>query len=376
MSLYHIVFICLLFGAIIEYIAKKSCLWVSLPTYLFLTAMLCLRFGQGQDYFSYASVYYSLPSDLSALFSSEIHSEVGWKFLCVVARKISLPFPFFVALLSIYLMLVFGRFLFMYCKERPMFAMLLCFHTLYLSYFMTSLRQSVVVITFLGILLPWLTKHHYVKYCLVSFLLCFIHTVAIILLIAPLMIKFKSNPKHLVSFVAICFALGIVLSAIDIGVLLSRIISIPYLGKTKVSFLAIMERIITFAAVTTGYVYSQKHKKLCPTLSLVFQIYAIGICLYGLTMWSALIASRVTFIFKMLEVILLCHCIPRSKKLGAMLLVYCTLLSSLMYVKNIDSYLEQGNYKNATFLTYPYVTIFNQEDILEYRTDTLGYPFN
>jgi len=47
----------------------------------------------------------------------------------------------------------------------------------------------------------------------------------------------------------------------------------------------------------------------------------------------------------------------------------------VLYVKNVDSYLEQGQYKNAGIVNYPYVTIFDEEEILNYREDTINYPF-
>ena len=47
-------------------------------------------------------------------------------------------------------------------------------------------------------------------------------------------------------------------------------------------------------------------------------------------------------------------------------------ISIVMTIKNINSYIEQGNYKNFVgVFNFPYVTVFNQEEIYSFRDSEL-----
>lgn len=378
MPLYHIVFALLLVGAVWEHIQKRTPRGLYIIAFAVLTAMLCLRFGQGTDYFSYANIYHNLPANpLAAIRVDHIHSEIGWKALCGAFRWMGFSFPAFIMVLSGYMMVLFGRFLRMYGGQRKMLALLICYHTLYLTYFSSVLRQGIVAATFLGLLLPMLIRRDYVKYYVISAALLLIHSVAAVLLVLPLLRGIQLKFRHLVTIAVIGFLLGVVFSLVDIGVILSRFLPIVYLGGSDVSLVALCERIATFAVVCfCYYVYLQGNEpSQNDKLFIVFKVYAIGVFLYNILMWSALISSRTVYFFKVVEVVLLCACIGKTKRSRALVLAYCIVLSLVMYVKNLDSYLEQANYHNASVADFPYVSIFNREDILDYRSDIIDYPF-
>ena len=137
--------------------------------------------------------------------------------------------------------------------------------------------------------------------------------------------------------------------------------------------MAVLERIISFIMVTLCYLAYQRSgtDDRDESVAQLYKLFAIGIFLYGSTMWAVLFSSRFIYIFKVVEIALLCHCIPKcgkiwKVKIGKVVFLYCLALSTIMYMKNIDSYLEQGQYQNATVWNYPYVSVFNQKDILNY----------
>ena len=110
MSLYHIIFIFLLLGAVVEHVRCKTPKRLFWAAGVLLTVFLCLRFGQGQDYFNYANIYYNLPTNpIQALLFTNIHSELGWKFLCGLFRAVRAPFPVLVFAVSLYMMVLFLR---------------------------------------------------------------------------------------------------------------------------------------------------------------------------------------------------------------------------------------------------------------------------
>lgn len=378
MPLYHIVFVLLIAGAVWEHLQKRTPPKLYAFAYFVLSAMLCLRFGQGQDYFSYAAIYYSLPQNvLEAIQNQEIHSEPGWKILCLLFRSAGAQFPVLVFVVSVYIMALFLRFLKIYGGDRKFLILVLCYHTLFMSYFVSSLRQAIVLATFLGAMLPWLQSKKYIRYCIVTCLFAMLHSVSLVLLILPVVCLVRLKFKDLVVLVVLGLLLGILLTIVNIPLVLQKILPIVYLGTSEISVIAIAERILTFAVVTFCYYLYLDGREPDPEepLMLVYKIYAIGIFLYGLMIWSALISSRTVYVMKTVEVILIGASMYKCKKVGVVVLTYCLLLSAVMYVKNIDSYLIQGNYQNATVVDYPYVSIFNQKDILNYRQETHGYPF-
>ena len=378
MSLYHYLFLWLLLCVIVEHLNKKTPKRLYLFTFVLLTVLLCIRFGQGTDYFSYAAIYRAIPPDpIQALEPSWIHAEPGWKILCSLFRIADVPFTTFVVIHSLYMMGMFFRFIRLYGGERKMLALLLCFHTLYLTYFASLLRQAVVVATLLGILLPLLMKRRYFKYFLIAALLTQIHTVALTLFLLPIIQNIDFKFAHCVALAAIGILVGAILSFIDFGVFLQDFVDIDYLVESKVSIFALLERILTFGIVTFCYYTYQQAEEPDKTSALftVYKVYAFGIFLYGLLMWSPLISSRTGYLLKVVELILICGCLDKCKKAKTVILLYFMLLSSVLYVKNINSYLDQGDYENTTVLDFPYVTVFNQEDILNYRQHTFDYPF-
>ena len=82
MSIYHPIFLAVLAAAFVETLRDKTPKWLLWGVFSLLTAMLCLRYGQGSDYFSYGHIYYELPTNyFAALEAREIHGEWGWKLL-------------------------------------------------------------------------------------------------------------------------------------------------------------------------------------------------------------------------------------------------------------------------------------------------------
>ena len=389
MSIYHLVFLWLIICALVEHLKKNISKPTFYITYIILFLMLCFRFGQGQDYFSYASVfYYETPMDFLTIFQSHGRTEFGWMILNFVFRKLHFPFPVFILMISTYMMLIFLRFLRVYCWERKMLALVLCYHTLYLSYFTSGLRQGIVVVTFLGVLLPLLQKKRYSGFVAITLLLCAIHYVAAVLLVVPIFMLIPIKSKPLIGLVGLGFVIGFVLYHINFGDILYEIVPISYLLDNGISITAIFERCVSFIVVTVCYLLYQRARDggQDPWIANLYKIYAVGIFIYGSTMWAVLFASRIIYAFKVIEVILLCRCITKCGKIwrfdtAKLVLLYCLMLSSVMYVKNIDSYMDQGGYsKSFSLVDYPYVSVFNQEDIFIYRRKSEKvismYPFD
>lgn len=373
MSLYHVMFLLLLAGVLIEYKNKETPKHYFYVCFAVLALMLCMRFGQGTDYFSYNYFYQTMPltvSELSGYYETNL--EMGWRFICMIFKRLGCSYPLFVFLLSVVQMVLFWRFLDRYCTNK-MLALFLGYHTLYLTYFFSALRQGLVIALFLGLFLEWLLQRKYVRYTVGVVLCAFVHNVSIIF-ITPLILELvRLNMKQIVVATITGFVIGFLFSIIDIGNILyqrefTRRISY-YLMASDISILALAERLMTYFLVS--YILNV-YLKVCPSeksnqLINLFKIYSLGIFLYGLTMWSPLISSRATYGFKVIEIALISSCVVEVKKENVISLMYCVFLCMLLYCKNIGSYIYQGMYVGVSITNYPYVSIFNSEKIVEYR---------
>lgn len=377
MSLYHIVFLWLILCAVLEHIFQKTPKGLFALSFLALSAMLCLRFGQGTDYFNYAAIYYTVPGNPVASLTAPVHAEVGWKILCSFFRAAGASFPVFIFCLSVYMMTMLLRFLKLFGGEKKLLILLLCYHTLYMSYFMSILRQALVIVTLLGLLLPWLLQRKYLRFCIVTLALSSLHSIALLLLLLPLLRGVQLKVKQCVALVILGFAVGVAFCTVDIAAILNRFKAHVYFRDAQISVVAIAERIFSFAVVTFAYYlhFQGTEPDQNDPLHIVYKTYTIGLLLYGVLMWSALISSRTVYIFKVVEIFLLCVCLPACKKSRHMVFIYLVALSALLYVKNVGSYLEQGSYTNANMINYPYVSVFDQQEILNYRSDLNNYPF-
>ena len=374
MSLYHVVFLLLLFGVVIEYWQKRTPKILFFACFAALTLMLCLRFGQGTDYAAYRMIYYTMPANVSGMLAYRYaKAEMGWRLITMLFRMTGVSFDVFVFLLSAFQMWMLWRFLKRYCKYQIL-ALFIGYHTLYLTYLVSAMRQGTVIIVFLGLLLPWLLEGKWLRYLVATYLLMNIHSVAMILLLPVVFLCLRLSVKHIVALVAIGFSAGIILSIFDIGNLIAVILP-SYAGETDISVVALLERVATFVLVT--YMYYLYNDGLEPSMDdpyyKLYKIYAFGILIYGLLMWSPLISSRTIFALKALEIPLITTCITKCRKGKMLALVYLVLLCTVLYVKNIDSSISQAEYLNTNIWNYPYYTIWDKDAAIAGRAETSKY---
>lgn len=374
MSVYHVVFLWLLAAAAWEVYRQKTPQWLFWGVFGLLTAMLCLRYGQGSDYFSYGHIYYELPTNLwTALGSKDIHGEWGWKLLCLLGRWLGMPYRAFILAISLWMMGLYQRFLRKFCR-MPLVTLLLGWHTLYLTYFFSILRQGLAIGLFLGVLLELLQKRRYLRYALGCLVCASLHSSALVLLALPLLQLIAWKEKHLLLLSAIAWAGGLLLATGVFHGLLQRILPgavATYLSGGTVSLGAAAERILTFGVILlawrNGTQRTQENR-------LLLGIAAGGFALYGALLWMPLVASRTGYLLKVVEIALVGNLIPRKGWRRWALAGFCAVLAGGMYLKNLGSYLDHAAYYSAvTVWNYPYVTVFRPEAIRDYLEPPYNY---
>lgn len=330
---------------------------------LILWLLLALRYGQGSDYFSYMRIFYSMNSLRQVIYNPQnIHGEIGFRFLCYIIGD---NYQYFIILLSIFTIIMFQRFVEKYSSNYCL-SILLSYPVFYLSYAFSSFRQIIVLSIFMGIMLELLLKKKYKKYIVWCLILSLFHNSALVLLLMPFLIKISlKNISILSGIMIVCL-----LAVYNMG---ENIISkIPLIGfkmsyyyNNDMSLFALLERILTLIMLVMLYVTNSQKTS---TASALLKLYIGGIVLYVGLSQSALIASRVVIYFKVLEIVLFPLLLERKSLLRQVVILYLLILIPFMTYKNLSSYAEQGKYKeNITAWNYPYISIFNKEEIWDYR---------
>lgn len=361
MSLYIIVGVLLLLGTIHEVVNQKANNVLYTIFFLGLVLMLIFRYGQGTDYFGYQYIFEKTPFtfDLKTLNESSMHSEIGWKLLCVLFRKLGLSYQLFVGFIGIVTMLFLNSFIQKYCSLKVT-ALLIAYPTLYLTYICSGMRQGLAICIFLGVMLDLYLKNKKGKFLLAVFLCSTIHTASWILLILLFdWIKdFVRDNEYII--VLLAWIIGICFSFFGFRIeIFDRTFSNE---STGISYIAAVERILTYIVIQILY---DKYKTACGEntfLETIMFIYSISTIFYGIFFSMPNISSRICYFFKATELSICTTLMSGDKEKYpeySTIFFYIAALSMVMLIKNIDSYLVQGQYFDyITVWNYPYNNVF------------------
>lgn len=344
-----------------------------------MTIFLMFRYGQGTDYSMYEWYYMAAPNHLdlaSYYFSDAYHTEIGWKAMMCLLKTAGITFEFFIAALSLFMMVCLNRCIKLFSPD-PMLSLFAAFPTLYLTGYFSMLREGLVVAVFLGFMVQWILKEQIVRYVIVTIVLASIHTVAAILLLALFLHKFVSSGNGrswLFAFSSLCVAFGVAI--VLIPSMHSIIESFPgvgyYFRNETYSIPALFERVIWFVVIVPfgykiGFSLKKNEDSRGKLLLQLLDLYVCGFSLYCLFVGSSNAATRFSFPFEMLELLLVpivFTLVPQWKN-AVTALVVC--LAVVFVAKNLDSYLEQRNYYDyVNWWNYPYVSVFDDPGTLSW----------
>lgn len=374
MSPYLLLYAYIAVFACISWRLKKNVVnLIFFVTLLILFLFLSLRYGQGTDYFGYELLfnYWKNISDMEEFLTelNYIHGEYLWNSLGYLFNKIKLNFQHFICVWAIVGIYGLYRYINRYCRENKMWAVLLAFPTLYLTYMFSGLRQSVVICTFIGIMLPWLENKKLFRYYLCACVMILIHSSAVSLCIIPIITKLSVRT----------LSIGVWLS-LFIGISLNSLLSqiaphmpirnlLARMGEYNIFFPAVAERIFMFIFVST--LYYKKCLLNSKTVVLFYKIYIYSVMLYLLFISYSLVASRLSIAPRMVEIALIVRFMDKLPKTRGVICAVILTLNILIYCKNINSYIWQGEYQNVNILNYPYINIYNKDIIHKYRQITV-----
>lgn len=369
--LYWLLFSILLIFTLIEIKEKKISSKIFKYSWIVLVLMVTLRQGQGTDYYNYLEIYKEV-----TLYSSQsfwllfVQSDPGFRIICFFAIALGIPYEMFASLFSLWTMILIYPFFRIHCRKSVIALFIFYASSFYLIYMFSAIRQGFVIAVFLGKLYPLLLQNKRKSYYLLTILLSSIHLSSLVLLIVPYVYsrRIGRNALLLFSSIGVIFMFvnpfEIVLSNLGFN-RLDRYI-VDEISSTK--YLAILLRIIILIPLflLPKSIY-RKYKELNIMRNFLF----ISFMIYAIFSFSELTASRLGIYFKVFEGCFLALIIHQTylKKISYQICYCYILLTFLLFAKDINAFIDQGNYKNCTMWTYPYLSIFDNENtILNYRS--------
>lgn len=344
-----------------------------------LTCMLVFRYGQGTDYYEYLLKYESVDNEGSFFVNTFYHGEIGWYILNLIGVKLGVSFFVFNGIISLVDMLMIRRFILEYSPYK-VFSMLLFYPTFYLTGCYSTIRQGLAFCIFLGIGVSLLVEKKTLKYFIMIFFLTLIHTSCAALAILPLLLDIKRNKYYLIiGSIVLLMGLKYIDSYVNIEAFSG------YVGSS-VSYAGIMVRVILFSVIM--WLYTLPRQSVNQTTEhekWLFKIYVLGFIMSLVFFNSATLSQRLTLPFKSVEVALLPLLVYRNQsylttirnkvKLQKVALSFflVIMIMNVEFVKNIYSYIEQGNYYTwVSPIDYPYSSVFDQSKIRKYISNFDG----
>ena len=335
---------------------------------LFLIGILACRYGQGSDYFSYQHMFEECVTWQNVT-NSNSHGEIGFRILCFLFRG---KYELFVVALAVFDMLMLYRGIKKFSYNKWL-SLCIFFPTGYMSFFYSSFRQGIVISVFLGYLLECIVNKKWKKYYSIVIVLTFIHTSAWVLALVPVILAIPQSLICILSAIVTVFGW---LSMTMVGYMFWS--KLPYFGEfieyyvdsfefVEIVFPA-LERIISALLIYLLYHYNKK-KNISKYTKEFVNIYIFGLGIYFLVVGaSVLVASRIMIYFKLLEIYIVPNLIQYSSRWKQVVNVMLLFIATFMLIKNINSYLQQAGYFSHVSVTeYPYISIFNEEEIWKYR---------
>lgn len=336
-----------------------------------MAACLCFRFGQGVDYITYHAIYETIPTaiDISQGYICGFYPEVGWRLLCALFKVFHAPFWVLTMTIGLAEMLLVHRFLRKYVPMKVA-GLFLLYPVLYVTYMISGLRQGLAMCLFLGVLLPFYLQKKWIQYIVGVILVSSFHKVGYTWLI--LVIAYYLPVWVMAALTGFSIMAGVILQIDAIQQFIVNLIPAyhvkQFLLENDISIFAVGERLISFGVLFVLYLWLKTHRTVEQKTELMLKAYMCGVCFYMLMFGNAYYASRYAIIFKVIECAVVIALVRNREFLEKGVFIFFFGLTIIMGCKNLNAMVNNCGYKEygKNFLNCPYVSVFNQDAILEY----------
>lgn len=377
--MYWIVFCLILIITILEIKNKKISRNRFYFIYFVLIVFTALRQGQGSDYYNYKEIYSEVRriTDTS-FFPLLLMKDPGYAFLNYMAIQCGMSYELFMSLFSILIMLIAYPFFSTVCKKSGI-ALFLFYTTFYLVYFFSGIRQGFTIAVLLGILYPLLMKKKYSKYVVVTLLASLIHQSIIISLGFLFIHKLNISTKYLLLLtLPLMFVLASrmnIIQYIPISFVQKRLEY--YVGNDKLS-VQYLAMIVRFLVLVPVFLVPESIYKNNMELRGLRNIIWFGFFIYAFFSFSDLTASRLSWYSRVFEGLFVTLLVYKTQlaKINKQLCVWFITLAFVLFAKDIFSFMQQGEYENCNIISYPYLTLFDNEETIQYYRKSLTLSGN
>lgn len=370
--MYYIALALILIGVIRECLSCKTDKMYFGFCFMFIALMACFRYGQGTDYFGYNAIFNEFSYSLSSGggFFSSVHSEYGYRLLMCLAIWLKIPYWLFMMLATGVMMIFCYSFLRRSC-ECSMLSLLLFYVYFYMVYGVSGTRQGLATSIFLCFAYPKLEREELRKqdifaYELMILFASLFHASVLVLALLPLVNRLTiSSTGYFLTFI-VC--VGILLAKINvtaylpIGSLAARMED--YGATTDTSWLALFSRSflvlpLLFYKQESSW-WFERNKK----------YFFLGFVIYSILSFNEMTATRAWAYFYSILFLLIPSIVFNDRSVKSRYyIVFYILLAVFMWFKDINAAMHQGKYVNCNIFTYPYVSIFEGNEVLKhYRT--------
>ncbi|MCL1964121.1 MAG: EpsG family protein [Firmicutes bacterium] len=358
---------------------RKSLYWLAMAG---LFIFFSLRYGQGTDYLTYLSIYANVPplTQFPNYFAFQYNKiEIGFFYLMSAFRMLGAHYVLFISIVTFFSFVCLHRFIKRFCG-LPMFALTLFFAVYSLTYVESAIRQLLALGIMLGFVYPDWTDGRRLRPTVLVLLASLLHNSAIVLLLLPILFR-TPRPLYVIQWrmrktvllaVLLCIATAVV-NFVDLTRLIAWLparleytILSYYAESGRPSLLALLNRTLFMAVIFTLAWHSRE--RLSAQDKFLFNLYCVGYAFYMLFMSFDLIASRVNVYFRVVEVALLPLLFHKNRDLIKRTLVAMPVtlaLLSFLYVKDMAAIMNFAEYYESSPLRYPYITVFNVDDLLD-----------
>lgn len=374
--MYYIIYLIILYGAIKEAITHKRNITLFKFSYLCLFLMAIFRYGQGQDYFNYEGIYHQVTVfTKQSILGIFLLDDFGFAFLNYLAVSMHFPYELFMALVTSLMMAMFYYFLKNSC-HCSMVGLLIFYSVIFMIYPLSVSRQGLSIAFFFSYLYPLLKENRIKKYVIWSLITSTIHASALIFLLFPIVYKIQITYKYLLLLFTISFVI------LFFSINLMGYVPIPFIQDRMKTYLSdasgnlLLAKIVRFILIFPLFILPSKFYKDL-NIRNSHKLFLFGFLIYSLISFSELAASRLWGYFLGFECIILSY-LSLSKiwsKTKVILVLFYISISMILWIKDINGAMQQGKYRNCTILTYPYISIFEGDESLNYYRTEKGHGF-
>ncbi|MBY0244249.1 MAG: EpsG family protein [Sphingobacteriaceae bacterium] len=318
-----------------------------------LVLFCILDFGVSLDYLGYLEIFYKLPNDFSNIQKiKKSHAEFLFASFFLLMKVLGLKYYLINLITSLVTILLFVSFIYKYSKYKTL--SLLVLFSLYFVYNFGILRQGLALAIALRFAYPYLVNKNYFKYYVLCGIIFFIHYSSAVLLLAPLIDKFYKLKKAqevtilILSFLFSFFVKSVIVQGLHL------IGASGYAENFHTNYGALAIRFLLFL-----FVYLLLYKNNNEQVNRIKNIYFVGFIIYVLLSPIDILASRIAVYYKVFDLLLIPYCLYEYRfKIYAYFFVAAYTLT--VYVNTLIGISAQ---LKLNFYEYPYITIFNKEDV-------------